>query len=400
MTVARVVWLVISVSALASLAAFAVKRLLYLLLAILHRPPAASARCEPPEVLLLVPCRNESSVIERSMKAVSNLDYPRDRLKVVYIDDSSTDETTYILKEKAPRLGFEWFRIESDLERGKSRALNEALKRYEFGELVYILDADFKPTPDALMVGAEAMGNPKLVMATGKVIAEAPWANPIRAYSAMEELVHQHITQAAQSALGLGSAPMGGNYLIRRDVLDALGGFDESMLLEDVDLALRLFENAQTSAFIPQMVAYHNVPQRTKTFVKQHYFWARGFHQATKKHLKNILHAEGLGIGKKLSALFFSFGYLDRLAVLLGVVASSGTILHANPYFPLWVWLIVFSLPLAHVIAALVKDKSVGKLGALAYLPLIFPLDLFAAVEAALDEVLNKPLGGYKTERE
>ncbi len=400
MTVEEAVWLAISVPAAAALLAFAAKRLLYLALALTYKTAVREATGELPTVLVLVPCRNEAGVIGRSMKAVSNLDYPRDRLKVVYIDDSSTDETPQLLERMAPQFGFSWFRIETGLERGKARALNEALNRYGFGELIYILDADFEPHRKALVHGVRAMRKPGLAMVAGEVSAGDAWQGPIQAYSAIEELVHQHITQAAQSALGLGSAPMGGNYLIRRDVLDTLGGFDESMLLEDVDLALKLFESAQKSAFVPSMKAHHHIPKRAKAFVRQHYFWARGFHQAAKRHIKRIANSGTLGAGRRLAAIFFSFGYIDRPAMLIGALATAGTLLHVNPYFPLWLWAMVLPMPILHAVAAIVKSGNARRLWSAAYLPLVFPLDLYAAVKAFVDDLIGKPLGGYKTERE
>lgn len=394
------IWLIFSTFALITLVVFAIKRFIYLLLAISYKVKLKASTMSLPEVLIIVPCRNEAGVIEKNIKAVFNLDYPKDKLKVVYVDDGSTDGTTQILKQKSSEFGFEWFRLEPSTKRTKSLALNEALKKFKFGELVYILDADFEPERRVLKIAVEILENEKLAMVTGKVIAEKPWANLVCAYATIEELVHQHITLSAQSKMGLGSAPMGGNYLIKRDVLEKLGGFDESMLLEDVDIALRFFEESERSAFAPQMFAYHHVPKSVKAFFMQHYFWSRGFNQAAKKHFRKILSSNKLTIGEKLTALFFSFGYADRLAIVLGVIASAAKVFKMNSFFPLWVWIIVFALPLAHVIVALLKERRADKLWSIFYLPVIFPLDIFAATKATLDEILGKPLLGYKTRHE
>lgn len=400
MSITDFLWLIISLFALITLIAFAIKRFIYLLLAIFYRAKPNASIASSPEVLLIVPCRDEASVIEKNIKTVLSLDYPKEKLKVVYVDDGSTDGTTQILAQKSSELGFEWFRLETSEKRTKSRALNEALKRFGFGKFVYILDADFTPEQRALKIAVEILESKKLAMVTGKVVAEKPWANAICAYSAIEELVHQHITLSAQSKMGLGSAPMGGNYLIRRDVLEKLGGFDESALLEDVAIALKLFEQSERSALAPHAVAHHHVPRSAKTFFTQHYFWSRGFNQAAKSHFGEILSSNKLSVGKKLTALFFSLGYADRLAIILGIIASAGKIFKVNPFFPLWIWVVVFALPLAHVVAALSKEKRTDKLWSIFYLPLIFPLDIFAATKAAVDDILGKPLIGYKTRRE
>ena len=400
MTIERLFWLVLSAAAVASLLAFAAKRAIYLVLAALYRPGESGAPAELPRVAVLIPCRNEAKVLESSMKATANLDYPADRIRVIYIDDSSTDGTAEILAERSGELGFEWFRVETGLERGKAHALNEALKRIGDSELIYILDADFEPAPDALRRGVEFMQANGLDMVTGRLVADAPLRNPVASYAAIEELVHQHITQAAQSALGLGSAPMGGNYIIRSATLKKLGGFDESALLEDVDLALKLFERAHKSRFLPQMAARHSVPKSARTFTRQHYFWARGFHQATKKHIAKIAASKNLNAAKRYAAIFFCLGYADRPAILLGAAASIGTATGANPFFPLWIWLAVFALPAAHAVVAALKEGDVRRLAGLLWLPVVFPLDIWAATKAFFADLAGLRLGGYKTERE
>lgn len=393
-------WIVFSLLVLIVLVVFSLKRFIYLLLAIFYKTEPNAFKTSLPEVLIIVPCRNEVSVIEKSINAVLNLDYPKYNLRIVYVDDGSTDGTTEVLAEKSLALGFNWFRLEPTEKRTKSRALNEALKRFEFGKIIYILDADFLPERGALKTAVSFLESKKLAMVTGKVEAEKPWTNAISAYSTIEELVHQYITLSAQSKIGLGSAPMGGNYLIKREVLENLGGFDESILLEDVDIALKLFEQSEKSMFFPHVVAYHHVPSNAKEFLFQHYFWARGFNQAVKRHFKKILSSDKLTTSKKLIALFFSFGYADRLAIILGIIASIAKVFKENLFFPLWIWAIVLILPLAHAITALLKGKRTDKLWSILYLPFVFPLDVFAAIKATLDDVLKKPLLGYKTRHE
>src|SRR5690348_3922758 len=115
--------------------------------------PAPKAKFEtPPRVTIQLPVFNEMYVVERLIDSVARIEYPRDRLEIQVLDDS-TDETQGIARAKVERLrreGIDITYIHRDNREGyKAGALQEGLKTAR-GELVAVFDADFVPSPDFL----------------------------------------------------------------------------------------------------------------------------------------------------------------------------------------------------------------------------------------------------------
>src|SRR5919201_1595365 len=105
-----------------------------------------------PHVTVQLPLFNEMYVVERLVKAVTEIDYPRERLEIQVLDDS-TDETVNIARatvEKYARRGFDIHYIHRDDRIGfKAGALENGMKTAK-GSLIAIFDADFVPQPDFL----------------------------------------------------------------------------------------------------------------------------------------------------------------------------------------------------------------------------------------------------------
>src|SRR5215213_2033783 len=116
------------------------------------KPKAFWSDAELPHITVQLPLFNELYVIERLLKAVTEIDYPRERLEIQVLDDS-TDETVKLASatvEAYARKGFDIHYIHRTDRTGfKAGALENGLKTAK-GELVAIFDADFVPKPDCL----------------------------------------------------------------------------------------------------------------------------------------------------------------------------------------------------------------------------------------------------------
>src|SRR5215510_3678321 len=116
------------------------------------KPKARFAEDELPHITVQLPLFNEMYVVERLVKAVAAMDYPRERLEIQVLDDS-TDETRAIASAtvgRYARAGFDIHYIHRDDRTGfKAGALENGLKSAK-GELVAIFDADFIPAANFL----------------------------------------------------------------------------------------------------------------------------------------------------------------------------------------------------------------------------------------------------------
>src|SRR3981081_542588 len=148
-------WTICCLGVLFGLSAYGIHRycIIYLFLKNRKREPVPLSRFEQlPKVTMQLPIFNEVYVVERLLRAVSELDYPRELLEIQVLDDSTDDtrEITSSCTEELRRRGFNVSHIHRIDRTGfKAGALAVGLEAAQ-GEFVCILDADFVPQPDLL----------------------------------------------------------------------------------------------------------------------------------------------------------------------------------------------------------------------------------------------------------
>jgi cellulose synthase/poly-beta-1,6-N-acetylglucosamine synthase-like glycosyltransferase len=241
---------------------------------------------ELPSVSLLVPARNEELVIERTLAALRALCYPG-RLEILVVDDGSTDGTAAIVARVAradPRvelLGLP----RQEQGRGKSHALNAALRRVS-SELVAVYDADNRPEPQSLEILVRRLrARAELGAVLGKFRTLNRARNLLTRFIDLETLAFQWIVQAGRCALfGVGILP-GTNFVIRRDVLLACGGWDEKAITEDTELSIRVYAHGSEIDFAPEAVSWEEEPESFRVWLRQRTRWVRGNFYVLRKHL-------------------------------------------------------------------------------------------------------------------
>src|ERR1043166_2238062 len=154
-SIGHIIWSACYLIVLIGLSAYGIHRyfIIYLYLKNRKRPPAPERHFERlPVVTVQLPIFNEIYVAERLLRSVSELDYPRDRLQIQVLDDS-TDDTRDVTADCAAEVRERGFDVElihrTDRTGFKAGALARGLATAR-GEFVCILDADFVPPPDLL----------------------------------------------------------------------------------------------------------------------------------------------------------------------------------------------------------------------------------------------------------
>jgi cellulose synthase/poly-beta-1,6-N-acetylglucosamine synthase-like glycosyltransferase len=355
-----------------------------------------------PEILILVPCRDESSMIPDLCQVLSRLDYPTENVQIVLIDDGSTDETGLLMEqEAASRVG--WHVLKFPGSMGKAAALNTALTRFSFGEIIYIFDADHRPDVAALRRAMRYFYAPRVAAVTGFTRVSNPLASPSAFYSTVESYTNQLVTMRAKDLLGLAPALLGSNCAYRRQHLIACGGFRDGAFSEDSDLTVTFYRAGYRIRFAEDANSYQQVPQSVNGYLRQHIRWGRGLNDVAKGHSLQLLRDKKLDLPLRLELLLFTAGYMDRLALISAVLLMILTYLLGSTLFPLLLGIILFSLvtPLAQIIALFLKERmSMAMWIRLPLIPIFFALDIFAAVRSMLDTLLNQPRFWTKTQRE
>jgi cellulose synthase/poly-beta-1,6-N-acetylglucosamine synthase-like glycosyltransferase len=402
----QIILLIIAIPIVATLTLFTIRRILFTL-AILFagdqdgESPTPDHGCLP-DVLILVPCRDERSLIPGLCQALSQLDYPHESLQVVLIDDASGDGTGLVMEQQAAqRHGWHVLQLSSNV--GKARALNIALTRFQFGEIIYIFDADHRPNANVLRRGVQYFFAPRVAAVTGFTQVVNPLASPSAFYSTVESYTNQLVTMRAKDRLGLAPALLGSNCAYRRELLNTLGGFRDGAFSEDSDLTVTFYREGYRVRFAQDAVSTQQVPQSLDGYLKQHIRWGRGLNDVAKVHARKILTDRKLSLPLRIELLLFTAGYLDRLALLsaLLLMVFFYLISSANALSLLGIILFSLATPLVQIVALFLKERmGMAMWTRLPLIPFFFAIDIFAAIRSMLATLLNQPHLWTKTQRE
>ena len=204
----------------------------------------AARNLDLPRVSLLIPAHNEEVVLEHTLAAMAALNYPAGALEIIVINDASKDQTGAIADRwaaKDPRIRVMHL---SQAERagGKSAALNKGMRLARF-EAIAIYDADNTPEPDALLHLARQLAvHPELGAVIGLFRCVNRKKNLLTRLINIEGLSYQWIVQAGRWMLMRVCTLPGTNLIIRRPILEKLGGWDSQALTEDAELSYQIYE--------------------------------------------------------------------------------------------------------------------------------------------------------------
>ena len=328
-----------------------------------ERRKLAEKSIELPRISLLIPAHNEEVVLNRTLAAMSELDYPRDRLDVLVIDDASTDRTGEIAEWWAERrTHFRVVHLKGDERRGgKSAALNRGLAVARF-ENIAVYDADNTPESGALReLAGQLADNPHVGAVIGTFRTVNRNKNILTRMISIEGLSYQWIVQAGRWMLLRVCTLPGTNLLIRRSILDALGGWDEQALTEDAELSIQIYELGYTIKYVPYAVTWEQEPERLSTWFRQRSRWVRGNNYVLMKHARRLLRVRPRRLGVELLYtmslyyIFFAAIVLSDILFLIGVVGLVRIDL-PGPYNE--VWLLAFALFCSEVTVALSREEG------------------------------------------
>jgi cellulose synthase/poly-beta-1,6-N-acetylglucosamine synthase-like glycosyltransferase len=351
-----------------------------------------------PPITILVPAYNESATIETSVTAILTLEYRN--FEVVVVNDGSKDETLERMRHafdlyEVPRTYPEtiptrpvraMYRSRTrtrllvvDKENGgKADSLNAAINASRF-PLVIAVDADTLIEPDALLrltrpflLGARiaAVGGTVRVangctVSDGRVTDARVPRRFLPGIQTVEYLRAFLFGRLGWNRLG-GSLVISGAFgLFRKDYLHAIGGYHAASVVEDLDLVIRLHRYLQERkiqyeiAFIPDPVAWTEVPESGRTLSRQRERWHRGLIAAMWQY-KGMLFNPRYGRVGLIAMPFFTFGeMLAPLVEVLGYVVTIAGLAHGaiDTSFALLFLLVAWGYGMLLSIWAVVLDE-------------------------------------------
>src|SRR5437763_6121276 len=298
-----------------------------------------------PVITVQLPLYNEMYVSDRLIEAVCRLDYPRDRLEIQVLDDSS-DETRSIAQLAVRRFEAQGIDIKyyhrADRTGFKAGALEAGLKVAR-GEFIAIFDADFMPTPDFLLRVMPHFAGSKVGM------VQARWGHINQDYSLLTKI--QSILLDGHFVLEHGGRNRSGRFfnfngtagIWRRVAIDDAGGWQHDTLTEDLDLSYRAQLRGWRFVFVSEVIAPAEVPVEMNGFKSQQHRWAKGSIQTCRKLLPSILRSD-LPFGVKAEAFFHltaNFNYI--LMCVLSILMFPAMVIRYNMG---WYEMLLIDIPL------------------------------------------------------
>ena len=337
-----------------------------------HRHDQAQTRIliEEPRVTVQLPLYNEAAVVERIIDAVANLDWPRDRLQIQVLDDS-TDRTTALARSRVEAHRARGLNIElihrTNRTGYKAGALANGLTTAT-GEFVAIFDADFVPAPDYLRRMLPYFADDSIGFAQARW-DHLPTTAPLAKALAIGVDGHFIIEQLARNRSGLPMIFNGSAGIWRRTCIETSGGWQGDTLCEDMDLSLRAAMAGWRSAFAPDVTVPQEEPDHIANIKSQHGRWARGGAQCLRKLSVPLLKSK-LSPLQKAGGLMYLSGYAAHLMMLVVIVLWLPLALQPElfKHLPLsFLGLGGLGLPLEYVLSqvALYRWRGVRKLLAL-----------------------------------
>jgi cellulose synthase/poly-beta-1,6-N-acetylglucosamine synthase-like glycosyltransferase len=237
-----------------------------------------------PAIAVLVPCHNEEKVIEQTITALLSQDYPQERLQIFIIDDGSTDQTAELVRPLCEEGRVTLLQVPREhAARGKAAALNFGMRSVT-QPFVAIYDADNRPEKNAVRrLSEELVLDSHLAAAVGFYRVINRHRNVLTRFLNIEGIGFQWILQAGRWMLMRFVTLPGTNYIIRRDVLADLNGWDESALTEDAELTVRVYQAGHVVKFVPSSVSWEQEPETWRVWFRQRHRWVRGHNHLLKK---------------------------------------------------------------------------------------------------------------------
>jgi cellulose synthase/poly-beta-1,6-N-acetylglucosamine synthase-like glycosyltransferase len=245
---------------------------------------------EYPSCSILIPAHNEEKVIAATIESLLKLEYPKDKLQIIVINDGSKDATKSIIEQYAVKdARVQLFDIpKGEGGKGKSRTLNLGIKQAK-GDVIAIYDADNTPDKDSLRyLVAQLLLHKELGAVIGKFRTVNKNATLLTRFINIETLSFQSMLQAGRWQMhGISTLP-GTNFVMWHHIIKKLGGWDEDALTEDSELSIRIYEEGSKIKFIPYAITYEQEPQQWGIWIKQRMRWVHGNNYVVKKFWKEI----------------------------------------------------------------------------------------------------------------
>ncbi|MPL87246.1 hypothetical protein SDC9_33245 [bioreactor metagenome] len=261
----------------------------------IHREPMRlfEKDSDYPAVTVVVPAYNEGESVAITTESLLKLNYPKDKLNLILVDDGSKDNTWEVMQryKDHPQI-----KIFTKPNGGKFSAQNLALDNTTT-PFLGCLDSDSAVHPEALnRIMTYFMEDPK-IMAVAPTIVSSKEENIIQKAQKTEYEMQIYMKKMMSLVNAIHVTP-GPFSIFRKEVFDKIGKYKHAHTTEDIEIALRMQKHHMKIENAPDAYVYTNTPKTVKSLYKQRKRWIYGF-------IQNALDYRGLFLRKKYGNIAF-----------------------------------------------------------------------------------------------
>jgi len=266
---------------------------------------------KPVPVSIVMPCYNEGKHIGEGIEGLLALNYPRDMMEIIVVDDKSTDDSAMIVQKYVDKYDNVRLIVNERNSGGAAEPTNIGVRAAKY-DYVVVSDADSTPHKDALMrmIGF-LQEDDRVAAVTCSVLAKEP-----RKFIQKLQAIEYGVISWSRKLLDLVDAVYvtpGPFALYRKDVLIRVGLFDTKNMTQDIEIVWRLLKNGYKARMCLAGQVYSETPEKFKAWFKQRIRWNIGGTQTLIKY-KRYLFRKGM-----LGAFIVPFFSVSLFLGLLGL---------------------------------------------------------------------------------
>ncbi|WP_047787895.1 cellulose synthase family protein [Tenacibaculum mesophilum] len=298
-----------------------------------------------PYVTIQLPVYNELYVMERLLNNISQLEYPREKLEIQVLDDSTDEsiESTAKQIKELQKTGLDIQHIRRENRQGfKAGALKEGLKTAK-GEFIAIFDADFLPKENWLLDTVPYFKDPEIG------VVQTRWGHINRNYSTLTKIqafaldAHFTLEQVGRNSQGHFINFNGTAGIWRKECIYDAGNWEGDTLTEDLDLSYRAQLKNWKFKYLENVVTPAELPVVISAARSQQFRWNKGGAENFQKMLKRIITSSTIPFKTKLHGTLHLLNSSMFTCIFLVAVLSIPMLYIKNEYAHLKIYFLVMS---------------------------------------------------------
>jgi cellulose synthase/poly-beta-1,6-N-acetylglucosamine synthase-like glycosyltransferase len=271
-----------------------------------------------PMITVFIAAHNEEKVIAGCIEALLNTNYPSEKLKIIPVNDRSTDATGYIIDQYVQQYPSRMAPFHRTCGKaGKAAALKDALNFAE-GDIAIIFDADYIPGKGLLKQLVSPFFDPEIGAVMGRVVPINSGTNLLTRMLDLERSAGYQVDQQARMNLNL--LPQYGGTVggVRLSAVKAVGGWHDDTLAEDTDITFRLMLRGWKTVYTNRSECYEEVPEEWAVRIKQVTRWAKGHNQVMMRYSWQFATSPFLSFWQRIDGLLLLFVFVVPLVMFMG----------------------------------------------------------------------------------